>query len=201
MAWFIKNPIIGYYYRNEWTRFTLIHPNEVKFWITWKVWILLSILDTFSFGLNIIRWGFIKNSQVVDFRWAVVWKYFNRIDLSATSIILNTNFIVWSIHAILCDFRIFAVWKIQTRSVGLVRTIFTYIRAFNREYSCFDSELIRPQSALYSKNNWAKYQKGMKALFDPIGVKSLWTYTSSKWTYPNNVRDGWILEWTRIRGL
>ena len=173
-----------------------IDPNQVIFSIiTWKVWILLSILDTFSFRLDIVCWGFVKNSQVVDFRWAVVWKYFNRIDLCATSIVLNTNFIVWSIYD-LRDFRIFAVQKIQTRSVGLVRTIFTYIRAFNREYSCFDSELIRPQSALYSKNNWANTKKGWK----PIGVKSVWTYTSSKWTYPN-VRDDWIHEWTRIRGL
>ena len=173
-----------------------IDQNQVIFAIiTWKVWILLSILNTFSFRLDIVCWGFVKNSQVVDFRWAVVWKYFNRIDLCATSIVLNTNFIVWSIYD-LRDFRIFAVQKIQTRSVGLVRTIFTYIRAFNREYSCFDSELIRPQSALYSKNNCANTKKGWK----PIGVKSVWTYTSSKWPYLN-VRDDWIHEWTWIRGL
>ena len=150
MAWFIKD-LIWPHYRvilQKWM--DSFESNGVKFSIiTWKVWVLLSILYTFSFRLYIICWWFVKNCQVVDFRWTVVWIYFYRIDLSATSIILKIRK-VKIFFDLQFDFRIFAVSKIQTRSVGLVRTIFTYIRAFNREYSCFDSELIRPQSALYS---------------------------------------------------
>jgi len=145
-----KNPIIGSYYRiTNGLKWGQIFNNYLKSMslVEHSVHIFLQIvhywlvirqkLPSGRFSMDSSVNIFLQNWFECNFHNPKKRKVKDRADFS-------------SIHDLQFDFRIFAVSKIQTRSVGLVRTIFTYIRAFNREYSCFDSELIRPQSALYS---------------------------------------------------